>query len=265
MRKQERGLKLVKPAAVYPARRKIKKMLIRLFLLLAVMLLLYAGQALFKVRKIQLSGAVRLEEGEVLAEAGLRKGMSIFLVRERKASERLTALPVISSAVVSRRFPSTVQIKLVERVPAAYLLDRECFWAVDREGIVIERRLLIGESLPIVTGAVGGPFAPGFPPARPDQGQALALFLCALESVPELEIAELNLGDVHNLVLYTIDGQEVLLGGSEKMEQKLTLVWQSLPYLVSGGGSAGCFDVRTGDRLVVLSDRSHRAREGVSP
>jgi cell division protein FtsQ len=228
-----------------------------------VLLLLKQGHAFFQVREIRVCGAALLAQDEIIARAGLRQGMSMLMVREKEAARRLLSLPAVRSASVYRRFPHTLDIVLDEREPAAYLPDWGGFWVIDRDGIVFERWPAARESLPVVTGISEQPVL-GAPLLYPATAEALSRFLQALALVPELEIAEFNLGDALNLVMYTIDGREIRLGGVEQMEQKLFLVWQSLPYLTAAGRS-GVIDVRSGDRLVLNPERTSTAGKEAHP
>lgn len=254
MRGKKAGLRLVKPAAAKSGRRRWKRALLRLALAVLLLLMAYAGQALFRVREINLAGAENLEPEALLAEAGLRRDVIIFLVNEKAAELRLEALPLVRRAAVTRRWPWTVTVTVEERKPAAYLLNDEGCWSVDREGIVIAALPAVRGDFPVITGAGESVVGQGRPLSCPERRQALALFLQALEGVPGLEVAELNLADPRNLVIYTIDRREILLGDSENLAQKLTLVWNSLPYLAAGRVGPGRFDVRTGDRLIVPAE-----------
>lgn len=103
--------------------------------------------------------------------------------------------------------------------------------------------------MPVVTGLEEEP-TPGRPLPDPKQAEALRLFLEALEQVPGLDVSELNLADPDNLLLFTVEGWQVLLGNSSAMKEKLVLLYESLPYL--DPEEEGYIDVRAEDRLVFV-------------
>ncbi len=64
----------------------------------------------------------------------------------------------------------------------------------------------------------------------------------------------MNLADPGDLILYTVDRRKVLLGGREKMAQKLDLLQEALARL-PGNGTGRCLDLRAGDRLVMVIEK----------
>lgn len=252
-----RRLRLVRGRPAAPRRRRWKRVLLLCSLLL---LALAAGCAAFKgleafckVERIAVDGAVRLAEEEIISRSGLRKGTSLLLVRCRKLERTLSALPEIDTVTVARIFPGTVSIRVQERVAVASLLDRRCFWLLDHEGVPFAEQTRPAENLPVITGAAAEEIIAGEPLANGARREALLAFLRALPENPLLEPAELNLADPGDLILYTGDGRKVLLGDSHRMEEKLLLLWGFIPFLpeISTGS---CLDLRTGDRLVVITE-----------
>ncbi len=249
-RDKRHNLKLMKSAGKPSLIKRFFKACMRILLLAACLFLLKQGHALFTVTEIKVVGSTFTERDVILEMSGINKGSSIFLLQEKKVVQRLLAEPAILSVDIRKSYPSTVVIRLNERIPSAYILVDGDFWIVDEEGIIYGRRDGNRESLPIVTGVDLQQLAPGLPLQEPALAEALKAFVGALVAVPDLEPAELNLADSREMVLYTASGLKVLLGDSEKMKQKLALLWESLPYL-SEVGNDFCLDVRTGDRLIV--------------
>lgn len=71
----------------------------------------------FGARTLQVQGASRLTESEVLERAGLRLGINVFHLDTATAEDALLADPWIVSAEVARNLPSTVTVRVVERIP----------------------------------------------------------------------------------------------------------------------------------------------------
>lgn len=243
-------LSLVQPRPEAKRRRPLKRVVL-LFLFLGMGLLLFkAGEAYCRVEKITVTGNVRLSEAEVISQSGIKKGTSLLLLQSGNAEKKLAAHPEVCSVAVNRSFPSTVHISVHEREAEASLLDQNRFWLIDREGVLFAEQPHPAESLPVITGAEADEISVGKPLAHGKKSTVLCIFLEALSRVPLLEPAELNLSDPGNLVLYTGDGRRVLLGDSGKMIDKLAL----LQAFLQESGTGRCLDLRTGDRLVVLSE-----------
>lgn len=242
-------LRLVQPRPKAKRRRPLKAVLLLLLLLGLGLLLFRAGEACFRVEEFIVAGNVRLGEQEIIRASGIEKGTSLLLLQCARAEKELARLPGLASAAVRRGFPSTVRIIVQERQEAASLMDQNCFRLIDGEGVVFDERPHPAENLPVITGAAAGEISMGKPLAHEKKRAALRIFLEALQEAPLLAPAELNLADPAELVLYTSDGRRVLLGDSGKMMEKLIL----LQAFLQEGNGGRCLDLRTGDRLVVIS------------
>lgn len=100
----------------------------------------------FRVQTIAIEGSNQRTkaEAETITRAFLKREASVFGVtrtflvsRERLAAELVSLLPDIESATVVRRLPSTVEIRLQEKVAVAYLDQSGNLYAMDGEGRII--------------------------------------------------------------------------------------------------------------------------------
>lgn len=218
--------------------------------LLAAALLLWGGQALLGIGEIRVVGLQELQPREIIQAAGVREGENLLLVSGDRIARRLAQLPLVEAVEVKKiYFPPVLEISVKERKTAAVVLVGGGCWAADRQGIVFSRRDSMEQGMPVVTGLEEEP-TPGRPLPDPKQAEALRLFLEALEQVPGLDVSELNLADPDNLLLFTVEGWQVLLGNSSAMKEKLVLLYESLPYL--DPEEEGYIDVRAEDRLVFV-------------
>lgn len=94
--------------------------------------------AYFAVDTIEIEGATRLSEAEILAAAGVEPGMNVFAVDVDDAASRLGSHPWVAEAEVTRRLPRSVAIQVLERkVEALVLFDVP--YLVDDSGEVFKR------------------------------------------------------------------------------------------------------------------------------
>ena len=243
-------LELVRPQPKKGRRRPLKKILLLFLFIGAVSLILKAGTSYCRIEEITVSGNERLGEAEIISQSKVKKGTGLLLLHPGKVGRRVAELPEVCSVTVRRRLPSTLCIIVQEREAAASLLDQNRFWLVDGEGLIFAEERHPPDHLPVITGAVTAEIVAGQPLGQVKKSCALSSFLKALSQLPLLEPAELNLSDPANLVLYTLDGRRALLGDSDEMLDKLTL----LQAFLQGGGAGVLLDLRTGDRLVVMSE-----------
>jgi cell division protein FtsQ len=73
----------------------------------------------FALRSVQLVGATRTSEAELLALAGVQKGCNLWLLDASDVARAMAGHPWVSAVDVRRALPDTLQIRVEEHVPAA--------------------------------------------------------------------------------------------------------------------------------------------------
>ena len=91
----------------------------------------------FTVADITVEGRETTDRETILAALGAGPGTPILAVNPTRAKEQLGALPWVRTAVIERRLPHTLYVRLVERKPLALWQHRGKLDLVDREGSVI--------------------------------------------------------------------------------------------------------------------------------
>jgi cell division protein FtsQ len=130
------------PRRVRPARRR--RWLRRVLTLVLVLAVLAAAgwlvgfSRLFAVTQVRVTNAHRVSPDRVREVAAVPLGLP--LVRQDLAAidQRLSAIPQISSATVSREWPNSIKITIVERQPLLGILQPDGYAIVDRSGMVYE-------------------------------------------------------------------------------------------------------------------------------
>lgn len=90
-----------------------------------------------RVQDVLVEGRVRSDSETILSSLQTRRGEAILGVDAEAARQRLEALPWIESAVVERRLPDTVYVRLRERAPYALWQHGGRFHLVDSKGVTI--------------------------------------------------------------------------------------------------------------------------------
>jgi cell division protein FtsQ len=105
------------------------------------------------VADIKVEGRETTDRETILTALGARPGTPILVMSPRRAKDQLEALPWVRSAVVERRLPDTLYVRLVERKPLALWQHGGKLELIDREGVVIPvKRLDRFVKLPMVVG-----------------------------------------------------------------------------------------------------------------
>ncbi len=107
----------------------------------------------FTVRDIALEGNERTPAESVYASLGIELGDSIFVANPAAIRTNLVELPWVADAVVGRRFPDSVSIRLIEKRPFALWQVGSSTLMVERSGAVIEGvQPSFSERLPLIVG-----------------------------------------------------------------------------------------------------------------
>jgi cell division protein FtsQ len=103
---------------------------------------------------VKVEGRETTDRDTILTTLGAAPGTPILAISPSRAKEQLEALPWVRSAVVERRLPDTLYVRLVERKPLALWQHGNKLELIDREGAVIPvARLDRFAKLPMVVGA----------------------------------------------------------------------------------------------------------------
>lgn len=97
------------------------------------------GDAGFRVKSVDIQGLRRMDPKPVYAIALDQKTTAMPLVDVTAIRERLLGFGWVKDARVSRRFPDTLVIDIVERRPAALWQDDGRLSLIDAEGVVLDR------------------------------------------------------------------------------------------------------------------------------
>jgi cell division protein FtsQ len=89
------------------------------------------------VTDVKVEGRETTDRDAILAALGAAPGTPILAVSPARAKEQLERLPWIHSAVVERRLPGTLYVRLVERKPLALWQHSGQIELIDREGAII--------------------------------------------------------------------------------------------------------------------------------
>lgn len=117
-------------------------------LLLGTLLIrLLTDPALF-VDGINLGGAALVPGEEIYAESGVAR-QHIFWVNPVEVQEKVAAIPGIASATVEVKWPNTVTLIVVERIPVVTWVEGDQQWWVDAAGQRFKARGTLPGLLPI--------------------------------------------------------------------------------------------------------------------
>ncbi len=177
----------------------------------------------FSVKEITVTGNKQLGQEEVVTLAGLNKGVNIFKANLIQAKDRVAVHPLVMQVEISRDFPSTIIIDITERKAIGLVPDRGWFIVVSEDGCYLARvSSLSSINLPIITGVTPGSVGPG----QRIPGEKLKAALDYLNATPlniRAAISEINVSDLNNIRIFTMDKAEVRFGDTARIKEKIQL------------------------------------------
>jgi len=180
----------------------------------------------FGVREINVIGVKRLTSEEVLALSGLTKGVNIFKANIKESAAKVALHPMVRDVEISRELPETVNITVAEREPIGLGAGDGYFVMISDDGYYLSKVTdLSTVNLPIITGLGLGSTGPG--QKIPDKRLPAALdYLLAMPLNVRAAVSELNVADLNNIRMFTVDKAEIRLGSDERINEKIILYQQ---------------------------------------
>ena len=208
------------PARLYAARLRARARWRRLAVTLTVACALVAllvylllwHTALIAVRGIRVVGAKSVSNSQILTTSQIRSGSSMAGLDTGAAAARIERIPQVASARVSKDWPGTVVVTIVERVAAALVPDAQGYEVVDSGGVVFGQEAKAVSGLPVITVSA---------PAKADEVVPGALAaLRALPAAVDRRIAAVTASDPYAITLRFTDGSTVNWGGGDDAVDK---------------------------------------------
>jgi len=205
---------------------------------------LYRSQ-LFSIDEVQVIGAERLTVDTVRSRAAVPDDATLLRYPAQEIKERLLGYAWIAEAQVTRDFPHTLRIRIVERKPVALVDTGETFWAVDETGMVLgEQSLEETSTLPVVRDVPGLDLKAG----RASTSEVLINALKVLSGISaELhgELRAVTAPSIDETTLLTTENVEILIGEGTELETKSL---RALTIMRKYAGNVVFIDVRSTER-----------------
>jgi cell division protein FtsQ len=181
----------------------------------------------FNITTFEVEGNVRYGSEEIIAASGLQTGQNMFRLNKFEIIENLKKqLPYLSEVSMRRDLPSTIRITVAESQPFACVYTGGSYYIVDENLKVLEISALPPDGIPEIKGFAAQSAETGSILTSDDGADQTVLKLTqsikqnfGIENVSEITVQSLHeLGFVY-------DGRvKVMLGGIDRIDQKLRLV-----------------------------------------
>ncbi len=190
-----------------------------------------------KVAKIEVRGAARYTDAQIIESSGIQVGDNLFAVNKFAVSSKmLNEFPYLESVRITRRLPDTFVFEVTERVPCGYIDTEDQRWLIDKAGYLLERvdktqevqaaNILSGEELlaPKPGGVINWKEA--------EKRNALVAVLQALSEHQMIgKVQQVDVSALYSIRFTYENRLSVLLGSTENLGKKFTMLDVVLPQL----------------------------------
>ncbi|MDT3700669.1 MAG: FtsQ-type POTRA domain-containing protein [Thermincola sp.] len=178
---------------------------------------------IFRVRAVEINGNSQLSRDQIMALSGLGKDVNIFKANLKLAQSKVALSPIIKHVEISRHLPATIVIDVTERKAIGLVSNPGQFIAIGDDSYCISLvSSLASINLPIITGVTAFNTLPG-QHIQDDHLSAALAYLAAMPLDMRAAVSEINVSDVNNIRVFTIDETEVRLGDITRISDKVEL------------------------------------------
>lgn len=164
------------------------------------------------VRMVAVTGTEDGNAAAVREIASIPEGLPLARLDTDAVTERLLLLPQIESVSVQRSWPSTVRIKVVERVPVALVDVDGVQWLIDRNAVLFAQ---------VTEPPAGAPLLEVQNAASDDRATLAALeVIGALPADIRDRLARVSAETPDSVVLHLVGGRTVIWGSAEDSDRK---------------------------------------------
>ena len=111
---------------------------ILVIVLAIISMVLIANSSLFNIKEIKVEGNVSLSENKVISISSLNTDVNIFKFNKKNVIKLLLENPYVEHVTISRKLPSTVIIKINERIPTYILQFTDSYVYINNQGYMLE-------------------------------------------------------------------------------------------------------------------------------
>lgn len=228
-----------------PSRRRRPLQLAAVVLLVAAAAWAVWAGPLLAVGTVRVDGAATLPADQVRAAAGIVEGTPLLRVDVEAAAARVAALPQVAAVEVTRGWPRSVVITVVERVPVAVVGEIGRRSLVDADGVLFDS--ISGDPPPGVV-----PLEVADPAADDPTTMAALDALVALPATVRARVAGASATSAEDVTLVLDDGTLVRWGGAAESAQKAEVLTALMARIEDGSlEPAGTVDVSAPDAVVL--------------
>ncbi len=230
---------------------------------LAIAGLFYFGYVFFQVEEVEVAGNGKYTSIYIEGLADIPDETHMLMLDEEKVKENIESTePYLEVLNVRKKMPKTVVIEVKERQPKALISYANNYLLTDIDANVLEIMEERPEThMPVINGFAINAVALGKQISTDDAFKITVMseILTALENRQLTDsIDQIDLSDVNNIRLTSVDGLAIKFGQSDKVVDKIKWIDKMLPTLNKEGRTTGVLDVSSGTFAVYKMDEDEQ-------
>ena len=209
---------------------------------------------LLVVQHVSVRGNVRLSAGEIESLLDGIRGENIFHVDFERYRRRVMDSPWVATVTLGRVLPSTIEVRVSERVPMAVARLGQQLYLLDDTGVIIDEygAAYRDLDLPIVDGLLTAANSTG-PLSDAARVRLTDVFLASLGTRTDLRqrVSQLDVSNAHDAVVMFDDDPAWLHLGEEQFAERLNTYLELIPTLRERFRDIDYVDLRFDERVFV--------------
>lgn len=216
-----------------------------------------AWKSKLKIDQIKISGNRIVSTNEIIQLSQIQIGSLLYKADLTAIQQNVISHYYIKNAVVDRNLPNSINIQIIERIPAAMVNLSEPLY-LDEDGVILPKAVAYNIfDLPMISGiSPRKSLIFGTKVSRPDEIEAMQL-LAVLRTVNRPlyhNISEIQLRNGGDILLYSAEGGIPIIFGRGELTGKITRLeafWNDIVH-TRGVKNLQYVDLRYRDQIVAV-------------
>ncbi len=189
-------------------------------MVLALLIITLFSSPTFAIRKVLVTGNTLVPAKEVLQRVNFVMGGNVFLIKEEEVAAALKQNPIVATAHLRRKLPTTLLVQVIERKPHFVLNTGTALYEVDPGGLPYRLVKTADPNLSMIVCRIPGRVIPGKSLTAPAFVSARNCLLMA-ESRKVFGTVKITIDPTGYLCLNVQDRYQVKIGQSDQLAEKL--------------------------------------------
>lgn len=214
-------------------KRKLKKTIIFIIFLISLFFTLLFKAPYFNITNVEVVNNKIMSNDDIIKSSGIELGKNIFYINKKSYIDSIKTNPYVLNVEIKRKFPSTILIKVQERVPSYYIQISDSFYILDDESRLLEvKKELINDELIKLEGLELSNIALGdnLLPIDDRRLQWLEEYVKLMKyNTSSIKFTSIDLSDLLNVKLYH-HNMKIIIGTLDDLKTKLNKAINILSY-----------------------------------